>query len=181
MYRRWLAAVLLPVTLLGFTVPASASGTLTLSIPVGSYDQESNNVTVTDDTLLLGQSAARTLTPLRTGIAVYPPSTLKEPVNTVSAKVSAVVPKDTELAVDVRGAQPDGTWTEWTEVRPDTPAVLPLSTSVIQTRLVLSAPDGVAGPSVRSVDLTLSATNARPIASTRLAKDLSAGQRRTGT
>ncbi len=162
--RKWLAAAVLPVALVGFAVPASASGTLTLSIPVGSYDQESSNVTVTSGTLTLGQSAARTLTPVRTGIASYAPFTLKEPVNTVSAKVSASVPRNSELAVDVRGAQPDGTWTEWTEVTPSSPAVLPVSTSVVQARLVLTTPDGSDSPAVRGVDLTLSQTNARPTA-----------------
>jgi hypothetical protein len=164
MKRRWLTAALLPAALIGLAVPASASGTLTLSIPVAAYSPDSNNVTVTDGTLLLGQSSARTLTPLVTGMAVYPPSTLSAPVNTISASVNAAVPKSAELAVDVRGALPDNNWTEWTEVRPSAPAVLPVSTSVVQVRLVLTAPDGVAGPSVRSVSLDLWSANAEPSA-----------------
>jgi hypothetical protein len=42
--------------------------------------------------------------------------------------------------------------------------VLSASTSTVQARLVLTAPDGVAGPEVRSVDLTLSASRAQPTA-----------------
>jgi hypothetical protein len=155
--RSWLA--LLPLVLVGVTVPASASGTLILSIPVGSYSSESNNVTLDGGALSLGRGSARTLIPQDMGVAVYPPRSLPSPVNSVSAKVDAAVPQSAELSVDVRGALPDGNWTEWAMV----PAVLPVSTSVVQLRLVLTAPDGVPGPSVRGVDLTLWSANGRAV------------------
>jgi hypothetical protein len=166
MKRRWFAV--LPLTLVALATPASASGQLTLSVPVDSYGADSSNVTASSGSLHLGQGEARaasTKMPLHTGIAVYEPNKLASPVNSVSATVQSTVPQGTELAVDVRGALPDGNWTEWTEVRSDAPAVLATPSSVVQVRLVLTAPDGVAGPSVRGVSLSLwNEANARPSA-----------------
>jgi hypothetical protein len=155
MRRRFTVAFLL----LACATPASASNQATLSIPVGSFSQDSNNVLVKDGSLVLGPGAARSASAriaAHTGIALYPPSRLAQPVNTVSARVEST---GAEVAVDVRGALPDGNWTEWTE----TPAVLSVATSVVQVRLVLTAPDGVAGPEVRNVDLTMWTTEARPL------------------
>src|SRR5437867_2616319 len=59
-------------------------------------------------------------------IAVYAPHALSRPANTFTTSV------DGSATVDVRGREPDGHWTEWTE----TPAVLPVPTRMVQVRLV---------------------------------------------
>jgi hypothetical protein len=162
--RRWLSAAFVSLSLSALATPASASGQLTLSIPVTSFDSESNNVAAADGTLRLAAGddrAASARVPLRTGIAVYQPAKLTEAVNTVAAEVDST---GSEVAIDVRAALPDSTWTEWTEIRPDEPAVLGVSSAVIQVRVVLTAPDGAASPEVRGVDLTLSSSAGRPTA-----------------
>ncbi|MFS8098015.1 hypothetical protein LFM09_12810 [Lentzea alba] len=54
---------------------------------------------------------------------------LAQPANTVTAAVTG------DGVVDVRGLRPDGQWTEWLEA----PATLPVTTSTVQTRVVLSS------------------------------------------
>src|SRR5256885_2218372 len=59
-------------------------------------------------------------------ISVYPPHTLARPANRFTVAV------DGSAEVDVRGVQPDGDWTEWTQA----PAVLAAPTRSVQVRVV---------------------------------------------
>src|SRR5687767_12238489 len=54
---------------------------------------------------------------------------LAQPANAVTAAVTG------DGVVDVRGLRADGQWTEWLEA----PATLPVTTSTIETRVVLSS------------------------------------------
>ncbi|HEV2783551.1 MAG TPA: hypothetical protein VGX25_29550 [Actinophytocola sp.] len=65
-----------------------------------------------------------------TQILVYRPRTLRTPANRFTADV------DGAAAVDVRGREPDGDWTEWTQA----PAVLADPTAVVQVRVVFDGP-----------------------------------------
>lgn len=151
--------------LVGLVGPAAASDAPTWSLDLGATGPDSSNVLVADSTLRLGPGPARAASagsPSRTGIAAYQEHQLDRPANTVSAMVSATIPEGSEVAIDIRGARPDGEWTEWTEVRPDAPAVLPAPTSTVQARVVLNALDGTLGPEVTGVTLTASSTAAAP-------------------
>ncbi|MEU6641124.1 hypothetical protein ABZ863_01080 [Saccharomonospora sp. NPDC046836] len=88
--------------------------------------------------------AFATTTPEATGLYDFPARRLDVAVNTVTA----TVPGD-GIAVDVRGQRADGSWSEWVEILADNPAVLPESTTSVQTRLVLTP-----GTAPRGVDLT---------------------------
>ena len=65
----------------------------------------------------------------RTGLIELGSHRLAQPANAVTAAVTG------DGVVDVRGLRPDGQWTEWLEA----PATLPVTTSTIQTRVVLSS------------------------------------------
>jgi len=69
----------------------------------------------------------------RIGLVELGSHRLAQPANTVTAAVTGDGPVDG--AVDVRGLRPDGQWTEWFEA----PATLPVTTSTVQTRVVLSS------------------------------------------
>jgi hypothetical protein len=151
--------------LAGLVSPAAAADAPTWSLDLGATTPDSSNVLAVDRTLRLGPGPARAASagsPSRTGIAVYQEHQLDQPANTVSATVTATIPDGSEVAIDVRGLRPDGEWSEWTEVRPDTPAVLPAPTSLVQARVVLNALDGTLGPEVNAVTLTASSTAAAP-------------------
>jgi hypothetical protein len=75
--------------------------------------------------------------------------------------VSSSVPGGAELAVDVRG-RAGGEWSEWTEIRPDVPAVLPAATPDVEVRAMLTAPDGVASPRLDALTVTPSVTTRAP-------------------
>lgn len=116
----------------------------------------STNVT-TGTAVRLGTEANRAASAesgLRTGIARYPLAPLATPANTFAAAVESTVPAGTELAVDVRGRLAGGQWSEWTEIRPDAPAVLPATTSDVEVRAMLSAPAGTRSPRLRALTLT---------------------------
>lgn len=87
----------------------------------------------------------------RTGTLTFPARQLDAPVNRVKADIDAAIPAGSEAAIDIRGKRADGTWTEWTEARPD--AVLPSKTRTVQARLVLIAPEDAAGPRVSRIVL----------------------------
>jgi hypothetical protein len=129
------------------TLPLVVVPTQRLDVPLGAFTDQSTNVT---GALTLGPGTARTLTPVRSGIAVYPPRTLPKPANSVNVDVDATVPEGTTVTVGVRGERPDHDWTEWT------PGTLGVSTSVIQVRVVLTAPDDVGAPTVHRVSLSTS-------------------------
>ncbi|GGU30018.1 hypothetical protein [Lentzea flava] len=65
----------------------------------------------------------------RMGLIELEPHRLAQPANKVTAAVTG------DGVVDVRGLRPDGQWTEWLEA----PATLPVTTSTVQTRVVLSS------------------------------------------
>ncbi|WP_216210699.1 hypothetical protein [Amycolatopsis aidingensis] len=123
--------------------PVPASGTLTWSItPEGQQSARS-----------LG-TVASAQRPEQTGIEQFPAEPLDKPVNTVVAELDATIPDGTAAAVDVRGLRADGSWSEWAEITTEAAAVLPEPTRSVQTRLVLTAPQGEGFPIVRQIDLT---------------------------
>ncbi len=94
----------------------------------------------------------------RTGFAIYA-RRLPRPADTFAAAADSTVPPGAELAVDVRG-RAGGQWTEWVEIRPGAPGVLPSATRDVQVRAMFSAPDGVASPALRALTVTPSTTGA---------------------
>jgi hypothetical protein len=96
--------------------------------------------------------AASARSTARTGMAIYP-HTLATPANAFTATVTSTVPDGAEVAVDVRG-RTAGRWTEWAEIRPDAPAVLPDAAKDVEVRVVLSAPEGVDSPTVDALAVT---------------------------
>ncbi|SEP84427.1 hypothetical protein SAMN05216188_101663 [Lentzea xinjiangensis] len=65
----------------------------------------------------------------RTGLVELGRHRLDRPANAITAVVTG------DGVVDVRGLRPDGQWTEWLEA----PATLPVTTSTVETRVVLSS------------------------------------------
>ncbi|MBB4911853.1 hypothetical protein [Actinophytocola algeriensis] len=96
----------------------------------------------------------------RTGMAVYP-HTLATAANAFTATVTSTVPDGAEVAVDVRG-RAAGRWTEWAEIRPGAPGVLTGAAKDVEVRVVLSAPDGVASPTVDALTITPAAGQRAP-------------------
>jgi len=126
--------------------------------PVDLATPGAGSTNVSTGPVRLGSAANRAASvesALRTGMAVYP-HTLATPANTFAAVVESTVPAGAELAVDVRGRTAGG-WTEWTEIRPDAPGVLPTSAKDVEVRAMFSAPDGVASPTLTSLTVTPSA------------------------
>lgn len=152
-----LAGALLAASVAGHAEPAAARAVAPAAgqrIAVGAF-AEHTNVTVGDG-LRLGTGANRAAASLRTGLAVYP-LTLATPAAGYTADVDATVPSGAELAVDVRGRSSAG-WSEWTQV----PGALPFRTRDVEVRAMLSAPDGVASPVLRSLTVTPTAARAAP-------------------
>ncbi|MGH3873952.1 MAG: hypothetical protein ACRDSR_21015 [Pseudonocardiaceae bacterium] len=117
-----------------------------------------------DDTNVRSDTGALTLDDTRTapasirtdrpqGMLVTPAHQLAEPGNQVVAELVADQPAGSTVAVDVRGTQQDGSWTEWTPVGATAPAVFDDLVTAVQTRVALQG-DGAASPRVRSVRLT---------------------------
>jgi hypothetical protein len=112
---------------------------------------------------------------LRTGFAVYG-TRLLVPANGFGASVRSVVPSGSEVAIDVRGRAPErvgraqegnhasavGQWTEWTEILPGAPAVLPVAVAEVQVRVMVAAPDGVASPRVEGLSVRPVTVPGRP-------------------
>ncbi|MPZ83909.1 MAG: hypothetical protein GEV28_27365 [Actinophytocola sp.] len=124
----------------------------------------STNVT-TNASVRLGAGADRaasTGSGLRTGVAVYSLDPLATPADTFAATVGSTVPAGTELAVDVRGRLADGQWSEWAEVRPDAPAVLPGAAREVEVRAMLGAPAGTRSPELRALTVTPSVSGKAP-------------------
>ena len=141
---------------LGLTTPASAA-TNDWRADLSAVDGDDSNVTARDGQVRLDGTPAR-LGTRRAGFLVLAPHRLAQPANTISATPTGSVPAGAEAAVDVRGDLGGDQWTEWVEARPDAPAVLPSEVRTVQVRLVLTAPDGAAGPSVRALALRASST-----------------------
>ncbi len=141
--------------------PADAATDPGRRVDLGRPAGGTTNVTTTDG-VRLASEGNRAAESVRTGLAVYPLAPA-EPANVFSTEVEATVPDGAELAIDVRGRDGER-WSEWTEVRPDAPAVLPAATRDVQVRAMLSAPDGVASPQLRALTVTPSTRAAAPTA-----------------
>jgi hypothetical protein len=166
--------------------PASAAGAW--EVDLTAPGEGSTNV-VTDGAVRLGSDdnrAASAASGLRTGFAVYS-RRLATPANTFAAAVRSGVPAGAELAIDVRGwvgetfvdgarvgngpgravgGSAGGQWTEWVEVRPGAPGVLPAAVTDVEVRALLSAPDGVGSPALEGLVVTPSVTERGPAGST---------------
>jgi hypothetical protein len=159
-----LVGALVAASLFGFAPAATAAPGLTVDLARPSTQ---TNLAL-DDAVRLGSGPNRAAESTRTGLATYPLA-LTAPANTFAAAVTSTVPGGAELAIDVRGRRADGQWSEWTEIRPSAPAVLPVSTEDVEVRAMLSAPDGVASPALESLVVTPSRSSAVPSASVRSA------------
>ncbi|MFC9272790.1 hypothetical protein ACWGRF_36010 [Streptomyces zhihengii] len=96
------------------------------------------------------------------GTAVLPARVLDRAVNRIAVDLDATAPAGTRTAVDVRGRDGLGRWTEWREARAGQPAVLPRAVTEVQARLTLvGAPAGTT-PEIHG--LGLSAELAAPAA-----------------
>jgi hypothetical protein len=160
--RYLLVGAVIASSVLG-AAPADAAGGW--QVALAEPGAGSTNV-ATNGVLRLGSAANRAASvdsALRTGFAIYPHS-LATAANTFGATVRSTVPDGAELAVDVRGRRSDGLWTEWMEIRPDAPGVLPVAARDVEVRATLSAPDGVTSPTVQSLTVTPSAAARAPVA-----------------
>jgi hypothetical protein len=135
---------------------AAASG---WRVDLAAPATDSTNVVTSGDGVALGPGgnrAASAGSALRTGFAVYS-RRLPAPANRFAVAVRSTVPDGSELAVDVRGAgmpgRGGGRWSEWVEARPGTPAVLPATVTDVEVRVVLSAAEGAAAPSLRELSV----------------------------
>lgn len=145
--------------------PASAETQQSRRIDLGRPAAGTTNVT-TAGAVRLAAGPNRAAKSVRTGLAVYE-LVLTEPAGTFAATVDAAVPEGAELAIDVRG-RTGGEWSEWTEVRPHEPAVLPAPARRAEVRAMLTVPDGIASPELRALAVTASArAGAGPIADER--------------
>jgi hypothetical protein len=158
MKRAFLLPLVVTAVVMGLTTPASAA-TNDWRADLSTVDSDDSNVTARDGQVRLDGTPAR-LGTQRAGFLVLAPHRLAQPANSIAATPTGSVPAGTEAAVDVRGALGDDQWTEWVEARPDAPAVLPSSVRIVQVRVVLTAPDGVDSPTVRSLSLRASSVPA---------------------
>lgn len=165
--RRASAATIVTGVAIGvasFATPAAGeptSGTLTWSVNPSStsadsaFDSASMSATPAGFRLDTKQRhPASSPAPNPNGMRQFTPRVLHTPVGSVSASMDATIPAGTGVTVDVRGLRGDGTWSEWQESTPDTPAVFAERTRTVQTRVVLSAPRHSESPQVRRVDFT---------------------------
>jgi hypothetical protein len=80
---------------------------------------------------------------------------LATPANAFVATVGSSVPADAELAIDVRGRAPNsGQWTEWVEIQPGVPGVLPVAATDVEVRAMLTAPEGVESPTLAALSVS---------------------------
>ncbi|MEU7653823.1 hypothetical protein AB0C42_13590 [Micromonospora taraxaci] len=91
------------------------------------------------------------------GMLLTTTRTLARPATRVRAEISASVPAGATVEAQVRGWRALG-WTEWQAATAG--AVFDRSVTRVQTRVVLTAPDGGATATVRGVRLTADATAA---------------------
>ncbi len=159
--RQLLTAALSAALATGTTIalaaaPSQAAQPGSWSLTPANSDPDNRTIVETADSWSLSGRLGRQSAERTTGTLTFPAKTLDSAVNRISAQVEASIPEGSEVAVDVRGKRPDGTWSEWTEIRPDAPAVLPNRTTTIQPRLVLSGPRGASSPTVDSIELSAS-------------------------
>ncbi len=157
-HRRPLLVALLACATLATGMAPAPAAPLDLAEPVSTTNLS------TGDTLRLGSEPNRAAR-VRTGLATYRLDVAD--ANTFAAQVDSTVPAGAELALDVRGRMPDGQWTEWTEIRPSSPAVLPVAVDEAEVRAMLSTTDS--SPELRAVTVTPSVTRAPATSTVRAA------------
>ena len=134
-------------------VPASESWAAELAVDGG----DDSNVGVSDGAVRLRDLAPRATS---TGPAPAEGELLLAPrrpaavTDRVAADVTADVPDGAQVVVAARGIRGDGTWGEWREALPHSPARLSEPTYEIQVRVTLVAAPSGAGPALRRLWLT---------------------------
>ncbi|MFG2902639.1 hypothetical protein ACGFZH_36855 [Streptomyces zaomyceticus] len=88
------------------------------------------------------------------GTTVLPARALDQAVNRIAVDLDATSPAGTRTAVDVRGRDGLGRWTEWREARAGEPAVLPRAVTEVQVRLTLVGAPAGATPEIRGLGLS---------------------------
>ncbi|MFF5638220.1 hypothetical protein [Streptomyces sp. NPDC012825] len=88
------------------------------------------------------------------GTTVLPARVLGQAVNHIAVDLDATSPAGTRTAVDVRGRDGLGRWTEWREARVGKPAVLPRAVTEVQVRLTLVGTPAGATPEIRGLGLS---------------------------
>ncbi|MFE5301857.1 hypothetical protein [Streptomyces sp. NPDC056632] len=88
------------------------------------------------------------------GTTVLPARVLDRAVNRIAVDLDATSPAGTRTAVDVRGRDGLGRWTEWREARVGEPAVLPRAVTEVQVRLTLVGAPAGATPEIRGLGLS---------------------------
>ncbi|MFF8413747.1 MULTISPECIES: hypothetical protein [Streptomyces] len=88
------------------------------------------------------------------GTTVLPARVLDRAVNRIAVDLDATSPAGTRTAVDVRGRDGLGRWTEWREARSGEPAVLPRAVTEVQVRLTLVGTAEGATPEIRGLGLS---------------------------
>lgn len=135
------------------TPSGSVGWRVDLSAPTG----DETNISRTDGTLRLRD---RTLRPASArsaqgqGTALMPERVLDRAVNRITPELDATLPAGSEVAVDVRGRDGLGVWTEWREASAGAPALLPRAATRVQTRITLMSAPGGAAPVVRDLHLS---------------------------
>jgi hypothetical protein len=161
-----LVSAALACSLLAAAPASAAPASVAWQVDLTSPGAGSTNV-LTESVVRLGTGANHAASAgetSRTGFAVYT-RRLTDPANTFAATVRGNVPAGAELAIDVRGrgtapgsengsgqgGSVGGLWTEWVEVRPEAPGVLPVAVTDVEVRVMVAAPDGVASPVLESL------------------------------
>jgi hypothetical protein len=99
-------------------------------------------------------TSAAPLGAVRTGLLTLPEHTLATATDRIATSVSTQTGAGADATVDVRGLRSTGNWSEWITADAHGVAVLPESSTQVQTRLVLT---GDPGPAVTGVTLTAAA------------------------
>ncbi|MEU1745167.1 hypothetical protein ACPXB5_02830 [Micromonospora arida] len=145
------------------TLVAAAPGDERWSADLTIVDRDDVNVRRTAAGLRLrearstGRGARSAHSAVAEGMLVTAPRTLARPATRVRAEINAAVPARATVEAQVRGWRAAG-WTEWRAAT--TGAVFDRPVTRVQTRVVLTAPDGGATATVRSVQLTADANAA---------------------
>ncbi|MFJ6852916.1 hypothetical protein ACIQM3_20675 [Streptomyces sp. NPDC091271] len=168
-FRRGTAVAVSLLAVVGLTLtagPAAARDAENGEGPLGSISwradlsaptTDASNVSHTDGGLRLrdpGPAPASSRSARGHGTVVLPVRVLDRAVDLLTPDLEATVPAGAGVAVDVRGRDGLGRWTEWREARADAPALLPRAVTRVQTRITLSsAPNGTA-PTVSALRLS---------------------------
>jgi hypothetical protein len=134
-------------------VPTSETWAAELAVDGG----DDSNVAAADGAVRLADLDRRetsTGTAPAEGQLLLPPRRPSAVTDRVAADVTADVPAGAQVDVAVRGLRDDGTWGQWSDAAPGSPARLAEPTTEVQVRVTLVAsPDG-AGPALRRLWLT---------------------------